>query len=146
MAKLANLVEAVVADVPELISNLSNISALLHEEVPNTTWVGFYIMKDGRHILGPFQGGIACTEIKVGRGVCGTAVERDETLSVDDVSGFDGYIACDKNALSEIVLPIHKDGEVWCVLDFDSNLYKNYSDENLIKELEDVVKVIEKIL
>lgn len=142
MAELHRLVGAVIEDVPYLIANLANISAVIYDELDDINWAGFYIMYDGKLVLGPFQGKMACTEIKIGKGVCGTAVERDETIVVKDVHEFPTHIACDKNSASEIVIPIHKDGKIWGVLDIDSPTKGRFTDVER-EQLEKVVSVIE---
>lgn len=134
---------ALTEDVPYLISNLSNASALLFGELEDLNWAGFYLMQDGKLILGPFQGKTACTEIAVGKGVCGTAVKENRTVKVDNVHEFPGHIACDSASNSEIVIPMHKNGEIIGVLDIDSPLYNRFSEED--KEgLEQFVKTLEK--
>lgn len=142
MVELSSLVGAIIEDVPHLISNLSNTSALINQELDNINWVGFYLMENGKLVLGPFQGKVACIEIEVGKGVCGTAVLKDETILVKDVHEFDGHIACDKESESEIVIPIHKDGKVWGVLDIDSPI-KNRFGQAEKEALEAVVKTLE---
>lgn len=142
MTELYKLVAAVTEDVPHLIANLANTSAVIFDELADINWAGFYIMEDGRLVLGPFQGKVACIEIEVGNGVCGTAVERDETILVSDVHEFAGHIACDKASESEIVVPIHRDGRVWGVLDIDSPIRDRFTDKDR-DALEKVVKVIE---
>lgn len=102
------------------IANLANASALLNEVMDDLNWVGFYLMKHGELILGPFQGKTACIRIPVGKGVCGTAVAKDEIQLVYDVHEFPGHIACDSASSSEIVLPLHADGRIVGVLDIDS--------------------------
>ncbi len=104
-----------------IVSNLSNVSAVLKEAFTKISWVGFYLLKSDRLFLGPFQGKVACTEIKVGSGVCGTAAQLKETIIVDDVNSYPGHIACDSASQSEIVVPLISDGEVFGVLDVDSN-------------------------
>ena len=127
-----------------LITNLSNASALLNGHLENINWVGFYIMQNGELVLGPFQGKTACVRIKVGRGVCGTAVSEDKTQLVADVHQFPGHIACDCASNSEIVVPIHHNGEIVGVLDIDSPLLNRFSEEDRIN-LEESVKIIEEI-
>ena len=143
--RLCDEVEALIDGVPYLSANLSNVSALINERFDRLNWVGFYVMKEGKLVLSSFQGKVACVEIKIGRGVCGTAVERDETLVVDDVHKFPTHIACDSASNSEIVIPIHLGGEVFGVLDIDSPEFSRFSGEDR-KELEDAVKVFEKFL
>ena len=143
--RLCDEVEALIDGVPYLSANLSNVSALINERFDRLNWAGFYVMKEGKLVLSSFQGKVACVEIKIGRGVCGTAVERDETLVVDDVHKFPTHIACDSASNSEIVIPIHLGGEVFGVLDIDSPEFSRFSGEDR-KELEDAVKVFEKFL
>lgn len=142
MAELYKLVGAVTEDVPHLIANLANTSAVIYDELKEINWAGFYIMEEGRLVLGPFQGKVACIEIEVGKGVCGTAVQRDETIVVRDVHEFAGHIACDCESESEIVVPIHKDGAVWGVLDIDSPRKDRFTEADK-DALEKVAKVIE---
>ena len=111
---------ALTEGVPYETVNLANASALLWQELDRINWAGFYKMCDGQLVLGPFQGKPACTLIPVGRGVCGTAVAEDAVQLVYDVHQFPGHIACDCASNSEIVLPIHVNGEIWGVLDIDS--------------------------
>ena len=114
-------IEALTSDVSDLIANLSNVSALLNTELTDINWVGFYLIKDDKLILGPFQGKPACVTISLGKGVCGTAVSTDSLQLVKDVHTFPGHIACDSASNSEIVLPLHdKTGKVVAVLDIDS--------------------------
>ncbi len=127
-----------------LITSLSNASALLNEYLDNINWVGFYLINNGELVLGPFQGKTACVRIKVGRGVCGTAVSEDKTQLVPDVHKFPGHIACDSASNSEIVVPIHHNGEVVAVLDIDSPLFDRFSEEDKVN-LEESVKIIENI-
>ena len=112
------------------ISNLANASALLMSTLKEINWAGFYLMKNGRLQLGPFQGKVACLRIPVGRGVCGTAVAEDKTQRIADVHEFPGHIACDGASNSEIVLPIHVKGAVWGVLDIDSPLLGRFDEED----------------
>ena len=136
---------AITADIPHLIANLSNISALLNQAIPDINWVGFYLMQDGKLVLGPFQGKVACVEIAVGKGVCGTAVEKDEVQLVSDVHAFPGHIACDGASRSEIVLPLHKNGNVVGVLDIDSPLLSRFTEDDKAGLLE-IIPIIENIL
>lgn len=145
MAELYKLVAAVTEDIPHLIANLANTSAVLYDELADINWAGFYMMKDDRLVLGPFQGKPACIEIRIGRGVCGTAVERDETLVVKDVHEFSGHIACDSASESEIVIPLHKGGKIWGVLDIDSPVKNRFTDEDRVR-LEKVAEVLEGVL
>lgn len=128
--------------VPDLVANLANISALLNQALTDINWVGFYMVKDGRLILGPFQGKPACAEIQIGCGVCGTAAERDEIILVEDVHEFPGHIACDSASRSEIVVPVHKNGEVAGVLDIDSPFPARF-DEDDRQGLSEIVRMLE---
>lgn len=109
------------------IANAANLSALLYGRVPEINWVGFYFLRGGELVVGPFCGKPACTRIAVGRGVCGTAIARRETLRVDDVHDFDGHIACDADSRSELVVPLLVDGEPLGVLDIDSPVRARFS-------------------
>ena len=107
-------------DVEYDISALSNIASLLYQEIHDVNWVGFYLLRDGKLILGPFQGKLACTEIELGRGACGKAAKGNQPVLVPNVNNFDGYISCDPETNSEVVLPIYKNGKLYGVLDIDS--------------------------
>ena len=120
---------------------LSNASALLYDALTNLNWAGFYLVREGQLVLGPFQGKLACIHIKPGKGVCGTAMRQDETQLVPNVHEFPGHIACDSASNSEIVVPIHKDGRVVGVLDIDSPVLARFSEEDE-KGLADLVKCI----
>ncbi len=131
--------QGLMMDVPYRIANLANASALLNQALTDINWVGFYLMEDGKLVLGPFQGKTACVEIKIGRGVCGTAVEKDEVMLVKDVHEFPGHIACDAASASEIVLPIHVGGEIIGVLDIDSPLVGRFGED----DKEGLLKIVE---
>ena len=103
-----------------LISNLANVTAALKDTFEKIGWVGFYLLKDGKLYLGPFQGKVACTVIEIGKGVCGSSAERKETIIVNDVDQFPGHIVCDGGSRSEIVIPLMKDEKIFGVLDLDS--------------------------
>lgn len=109
----------------DLIANLANVAAALKEQF-NWLWVGFYLVKNGELVLGPFQGPVACTRIKKGRGVCGSSWARQKTLIVPDVEKFPGHIACSSASKSEIVIPIFSNNEVVAVLDADSKELNEY--------------------
>jgi L-methionine (R)-S-oxide reductase len=102
------------------LANAANMCALLYEALPSLNWVGFYFLQDGELVLGPFQGKVACVRIALGRGVCGTAAARRETLIVPDVAAFPGHIACDAASRSEIVVPLIQQDQLLGVLDVDS--------------------------
>ena len=140
-AQLAEMVR----DVPHQIANLANASALLYDTLPDLNWAGFYLMADGRLVLGPFQGKVACVEIEVGKGVCGTAVEQNATMLVEDVHQFPGHIACDDASNSEIVVPIRKDGQAIGVLDIDSPKFSRFTEADRIG-LEGFVRILEQMV
>jgi L-methionine (R)-S-oxide reductase len=112
------------------LANAANMSALLYEALPNLNWVGFYFLQAGELVLGPFQGRVACVRIALGRGVCGTAAERRETVIVPDVNAFPGHIACDAASRSEIVIPLIKDGRLLGVLDIDSPQIARFDEDD----------------
>lgn len=113
---------------PDLVANLANASAAIAACVPSASWVGFYIMRGGELVLGPFQGKVACVRIAVGKGVCGTAAAQRRTIIVPDVTRFPGHIACDAGTRSEIVVPIVRTDEVVAVLDLDSHALAAFDD------------------
>jgi GAF domain-containing protein len=123
-----------------LIANLANISAALKEQF-NWWWVGFYWIHENELVLGPFQGPVACTRIKKGRGVCGGAWEQEKTLIVEDVEKFPGHIACSSASKSEIVVPVYKNGSIVGVLDVDSSLLADF-DETDQHYLEKIVGML----
>ena len=124
------------------ITLYANVSALIYDTLENLNWAGFYLMRDGELVLGPFQGKPACMRIPVGKGVCGTAVKEDRVIRVDDVHQFKGHIACDCASNSEIVLPIRKNGQIVGVLDIDSPVKSRFSPEDE-EGLKQIVKAIE---
>ncbi|MCD7949136.1 MAG: GAF domain-containing protein [Erysipelotrichaceae bacterium] len=138
LAQLSALVE----DENNIIANLANISALLNEVIDDINWVGFYLKENEQLVLGPFQGKVACVRIDIGKGVCGTAALKQETIVVSDVHQFAGHIACDSESLSEIVVPIIVNDQVVGVLDIDSPHYNRFTNKDK-KTLEEVVKIIE---
>ena len=109
---------------------LANASALLYEALPDINWAGFYLVKDGALLLGPFQGKAACVRIEMDRGVCGTAWAEDAVQVVPDVHAFPGHIACDSASRSEIVIPLHRSGRVVGVLDIDSPVTGRFTEED----------------
>ena len=118
---LLQTLEAVLAGESDLVANAANTAAILFHTLPDVNWAGFYLLRDGELVLGPFQGRVACVRIPLGRGVCGTAAVRRETVVVADVHAFPGHIACDAASRSEIVVPlIRRDGTLLGVLDIDS--------------------------
>ena len=124
----------------DLIANLGNVAAALKEQF-GWFWVGFYLVKNGELVLGPFQGPVACTRIKKGRGVCGTSWAEEQTIIVPDVEAFPGHIACSSLSKSEIVVPLMKDGEVVGVLDVDSEMLDQFDGVDK-SYLEQIVKLI----
>ncbi|WP_390888086.1 GAF domain-containing protein [Clostridium intestinale] len=129
-------------DEKDIIANLSNISAIIKFYLDRCNWAGFYLMKDGELVLGPFQGLPACIRIPLGKGVCGNAAAEKKVLRVDNVHEFPGHIACDGASNSEIVIPIIKDGEVYGVLDIDSPEFSRFTEVEE-KYLTEIVKYIE---
>ena len=124
----------------DLIANLANVAAALKEQF-GWLWVGFYLVRNDELVLGPFQGPVACTRIKKGRGVCGTSWAKGETLVVPDVEKFPGHIACSSLSRSEIVLPLFKSGEVFGVLDADSQALDTFDSIDQ-KYLEKIIEII----
>lgn len=139
--EIVQQVKGLIHGEPDLIANLANVSALLNEYLTDINWVGFYIMRNGELVLGPFQGKPACIRIPVGRGVCGTAVAEKKTQRIDDVHAFPGHIACDAASNSELVVPVIIDDQVVAVLDIDSPLLNRFSAE-LQVEMESVVALL----
>ena len=134
-------IKAIMEGEPDLIANLANISAALKEQF-GWLWVGFYIVREEELVLGPFQGPIACTRIKKGRGVCGASWAQSKTLIVPDVEKFPGHIACSSLSRSEIVVPVIRNSEVVAVLDADSELL-NHFDETDQQYLEEIISWLE---
>ena len=139
---LLHQVRSLIEGEVDLVANLANVAAALKEAF-DFFWVGFYLVKQDQLVLGPFQGPVACTRIRKGKGVCGTAWQEGATLLVPDVEVFPGHIACSSLSRSEIVVPLIKDGEVWGVLDIDSDLL-NFFDETDRKYLEEMCGYLSK--
>lgn len=143
---LAEQLKALAEDEPSYIPVLSNASALINQNLDDLNWAGFYLIDNDSLLLGPFQGKVACIRIKLGRGVCGTAVHNDETIVVPNVHEFPGHIACDSASNSEIVVPIHKNGKIVGVLDIDSPRLNRFSQtdkeglELFVRTLENVIQ------
>lgn len=129
-------INALIGDEEDRIANLANIAAALKEAF-DFFWVGFYLVKGEELVLGPFQGPIACTRIKKGRGVCGTAWQKNETIIVADVNDFPGHIACSSLSQSEIVIPLIINNNTWGVLDIDSDKTNHFDevDKHFLEEL-----------
>lgn len=126
---------------PNVLANLSNASALLKTSFPNTVFAGFYLFDGNELILGPFQGGVSCVRIALGKGVCGESAASRQTVIVGDVKTYPNYISCDSSARSEIVVPMVKEGRLLGVLDLDSSLVDDY-DELDQKYLEEYVAIL----
>jgi GAF domain-containing protein len=126
-----------------IISNLSNLTAALKQSFDKISWVGFYIYDGSKLYLGPFQGKVACTEIQIGKGVCGTSAMHNKTLIVPDVDKFPGHIVCDAESKSEIVIPILKENQLYGVLDVDSTIYNAFDDSDK-KYLEEITNFLSK--
>ena len=125
------------------LSSLSNLTAALKQSFDEISWVGFYLFDGNKLYLGPFQGQVACTEIELGKGVCGTSAEKRESIIVPDVDKFPGHIACDTGSRSEIVVPVIKNDELFGVLDIDSYEYNSF-DEIDRKYLEKICAFLSK--
>ncbi|KIC93179.1 GAF domain-containing protein [Flavihumibacter solisilvae] len=133
-------IRALVDGEPDLVANLANISAALKEQF-GWFWIGFYLVKDNELVLGPFQGPVACTRIRKGRGVCGTSWAQEKTIIVPDVEKFPGHIACSSLSRSEIVVPFFRNGQVAGVLDVDSSELDQFDETDKLF-LEQIVQLI----
>lgn len=140
---LAKQLEALVGDETDQVANLANTAALLWHTLADLNWAGFYLMRDGELVLGPFQGKPACVRIAVGAGVCGTAVAREASVLVEDVHAFPGHIACDADSRSELVVPLRANGRVIGVLDLDSPAPGRFTTADQLG-CERLVKVLER--
>jgi L-methionine (R)-S-oxide reductase len=127
----------------DLVANLANVAAALEEQF-GWFWVGFYLVKNGELVVGPFQGPVACTRIRKGRGVCGASWEREETIIVPDVEAFPGHIACSSLSRSEIVVPLFHKGQVVGVLDVDSDRLNEFDEEDQ-RWLENLATILSKL-
>jgi L-methionine (R)-S-oxide reductase len=123
------------------IANLANSSALLADALPNTVFAGYYLFDGKELVLGPFQGKVSCTRIKMGKGVCGESAKTQKTVLVDDVKKHENYISCDSAARSEIVVPMVKNGELLGVLDLDSSITEGYDaiDQEYLEQFVEVL-------
>ncbi len=135
----------ILEEEPWYTAAMSNLSALIMETMPRLNWAGFYLLREGRLVVGPFQGKPACIHIPMGRGVCGTAAAKDEIQVVPDVHLFPGHIACDSASASEMVIPIHREGRVQAVLDLDSPEKNRFSAEDAAA-LTELAKLMEELL
>ncbi|MBK9098995.1 MAG: GAF domain-containing protein [bacterium] len=138
---LVSQVKSLLSKEDNLISNLSNLTAAVRDTFDKISWIGFYLFDGDKLYLGPFQGKVACTNIEIGKGVCGTSAQKRETIIVPDVNKFPGHIFCDSDSKSEIVIPLIKDKKLLGVLDVDSHKYNSFSDMD--KEyLEEICKFL----
>lgn len=142
---LLSMMDSLLKDETDSITNLSNASALIKALVSDLNWAGFYIIKNNELVLGPFQGLPACNRIQIGKGVCGTSAFKGETMLVKDVHSFPGHIACDSQSNSEIVIPLKQNNKVYGVLDLDSPTVGRFNEEDKIY-LEKVAKIINKYI
>lgn len=127
------------------IANLANASSFLYNTMNQLNWLGFYLIDGDELILGPFQGKVACTRIRVGQGVCGNAVKLEKTMKIDDVHQFAGHIACDSTSNSEVVVPLWKDNQIVGVLDVDSPYQARFSNQD-VQFLEKAAKIIQEAI
>ena len=140
--------KSLINDIDYEITLLSQSAAYIYNNIDNISWVGYYLIKDDKLILGPFNGNVACTIIKTGNGVCGTSFLKDEIINVKDVHKFKGHIACDNKTNSEIVLPIHKNDSKYGVLDIDSYSFNRFDNElesflkNIVLLINDKLNII----
>jgi len=137
-------VKALIADESDLIANMANICGAMKYAMEGIFWVGFYFVKGGELVLGPYQGPVACTRIQIPNGVCGAAAERMEAVIVEDVEKFPGHIACSSLSKSEIVIPIIRNGKVLAVLDVDSDRLNMFdkTDEKYLSEICAMIKFV----
>ncbi len=140
---LVKQIKSLLRKEDNLITNLSNFTAALKQTFNKISWVGFYLFDGTKLYLGPFQGKVACTEIQIGRGVCGVSAFKKETIIVPDVHKFPGHIACDVESRSEIVVPIFKEEKLFGVLDLDSTEYNSFNETDR-KYLEELVTFLSK--
>ncbi|MDP3385621.1 MAG: GAF domain-containing protein [Eubacteriales bacterium] len=138
-------IAAILKDEPDWLANLCNTTALIWDMMKDINWVGFYLLKEGQLVLGPFQGKPACTRISLGEGVCGTAAERVESIVVEDVHAFSGHIACDSASNSELVVPLAIKGRIIGVIDIDSPEFGRFDSEDKMgfeKIAETILKLV----
>lgn len=139
---LCQQLSSLISGVPHRIANLANAASLLFYGLENINWAGFYFVENGILVLGPFQGKHACIEIPMGKGVCGTAAEKNETVLVKNVHDFPGHIACDAASESEIVIPLRQGWKASGVLDIDSPVKNRFSEEDKVG-LEEFARIIQ---
>jgi len=138
---LISQLKSLLSKEENLVSNLSNLTAALKATIDKISWIGFYLFDGSKLYLGPFQGNVACTQIEIGKGVCGTSAKEHKTIIVPDVDKFPGHIACDSGSKSEIVVPIFKKGELFGVLDVDSYQYSAFDNTDKVF-LEEICKFL----
>lgn len=139
--QLAAQLSSLLAGERDLVANAANFSSLLFHSMPDLNWAGFYFVKDGELVLGPFQGQPACVRIKIGQGVCGAGAAKCETVIVPNVHEFPGHIACDSASNSEIVVPLLKGSKLIAVLDLDSPNFQRFDDQDA-RGLENLVRIL----
>lgn len=142
---LCRQAEEIIEADPRYVPALSNLSAILMDSLPDLNWAGFYLLRDRTLVVGPFQGKPACVHIPEGKGVCGTSLAEDRVLNVPDVHRFPGHIACDSASNSEIVIPLHRDGNPIAVMDIDSPVTGRFSAEDEAGLLKFVKMIEERI-
>lgn len=128
-------------ETEDTLSALCNITALLYQQLDMVNWVGYYFLKNGKLILGPFQGKVACSSIEIGKGVCGTGYQKKMLLNVNDVSKFEGHIVCDEDSCSELVVPLIYKNTIFGVIDIDSPVYRRFG-TNEEETVEEIAKLI----
>lgn len=135
-------IQELIVKTDHMPSKMATINAVLHHKMDNFFWTGFYLLYDGRLLVGPYQGSLACQELAKNNGVCWAAVNGGKTVIVPNVHDFPGHIACDGRSQSEICVPVrNKNGEVFAVLDIDSNILNNF-DETDARELEEIISLL----
>jgi L-methionine (R)-S-oxide reductase len=132
-ADLPRMLAALLEGERDWVANLANTAALLWQELADINWAGFYLLRNGELVLGPFQGKAACVRIQLGKGVCGTAAARQQTVTVPNVHEFEGHIACDSASNSEIVVPLIKNGVLLGVMDIDSPSLNRFTERDRTK-------------
>jgi L-methionine (R)-S-oxide reductase len=141
-SRIAGQLQELLPKTDDRLARMSTVIALLHHKMDNFFWTGYYFLKEGKLVAGPYQGPVACQELEPGKGVCWTAVKRKQTIIVDDVHKFPGHIACDARSKSEIVVPLFDpEGNIFAVLDIDSTRHSNF-DEIDAAGLEMLLKMI----
>ncbi|MCB0878555.1 MAG: GAF domain-containing protein [Thermoleophilia bacterium] len=143
--ELSSLLEALLEGVDDEVAILATTAALVYDELDDLNWAGFYLLRNDRLVVGPYQGRPACIEIAIGRGVCGTAAARLETIVVPDVHAFDGHIACDARSRSELVVPVVVSGALVGVLDLDSPTPGRFDDDDA-RTVEALVATVAQLL